>query len=211
MKKKLRPLFSFIIMATIPLAFFSCYPGGVEYYSDTDIIMTNYHEDFDFNANKNYFMPDTVHYAKGDSDDEIDRQFENDILNKIESNMTSLGYTRLADTLHADVYVVATVTSSSYTGIGWIPGGGWWWGGYPGWGGWYPWYPGYGWGYAYSYTTGSLFMEMVQPPKPREDTVKIVWNAAINGLLSTSDANTLDRINRNIDQAFNQPPFAEKK
>lgn len=212
MKSKLKRNLSFLIIAAIPLVFYSCYPGGVEYYGDTDIIMTNYHDEFDFDANKNYFMPDTVHYAVG-KDEEVDRKFEKDILREIENNMTGLGYIRVNDTIDADVYLVATVTSSTYSGVGYYPGGGWWWGGYPGWGGWYPWYPGWGWGYSYSYTTGSLFVEMVHPDGEveKEDDVLIVWMGSVNGLLSTSDANTLGRIERAIDQMYIQPPFGPKK
>ncbi len=215
MKSKLRRIFSFLIIAAIPLVFFSCYPGGVEYYSDTDIIMTNYDDDYNFYNpdTKNYFMPDTVHYAATDPD-EVNRQFEDDILDEIEKNLADHGYTRLADTMHADVFIAATVTSSTYSGVGYYPGGGWWWGGYPGWGwgGYYPGYPYYGWGYAYSYTTGTLFIEMVNPDgvDHDEEEIPIVWHAAINGLLSDNSANTAGRIASTIDQAFNQPPFALK-
>ncbi len=214
MKSKLKRNLSFLIIAAIPLVFYSCYPGGIEYYSDTDIMMTNYDEEFDFNANKNYFMPDSVHYAADDEDD-VDRKFEDEILSEIAKNMSELEYTRVNDTLDADIYLVATVTSSTYSGVGYYPGGGWWWGGYPGWGwgGYYPGYPYYGWGYAYSYTTGSLFIEMAYPDEVDhdEDEVPIVWMAAINGLLSDSGSNTLSRIISGIDQVFKQPPFGPKK
>ena len=206
----------YFLMFSMPLVFFSCYPGGVEYYSDTDIVYTNYDETYDFSADVNYFMPDTIFHAIGeDDDDDISREYDEEILTRVANNMASYGYTRVFDENGADVFLTVTVTTSEYTGVGWIPGGGW--GGYYpgwGWGGYYPGYPWYPGGYPiyYSYTTGSIFVEMIPPDlvDPEEETITIVWQGIGNGLLSSSAANTQSRIDRMLDQMFTQSTYLDK-
>ncbi len=215
----MKKIIVYLFILSIPVIFFSCYPGGVEYYSDTDIVRTDYDIDHNFTNETKYFMPDSIYHAIAEGEeDNIDRQFDEQILARIESNMTAAGYTLLPDTTGADVYLTVTVTSSKYTGIGWIPGGGWWGGWYPGWGWgggynpWYPWYPGGGYPVYYSYTTGSLILEMVPPDEIDEDAelVNIVWQAVGNGLLSSSPENISARIDRIIDQMYVQSKYLNK-
>lgn len=195
----------------IPLAMFSCYPGGLEYYSDSDIVVTNYDEGFNFSQNKLYFMPDTIHYL----DDDADRSDEAAIVSLIATNMDDAGYTRLKDASvpdsvlvdSANVVLLTIVTSTTYSG------GGWWGGCYPYWGwgcGYYPGYPWYGGGYyTYSYSTGTLIMEMAYEDGINlvEEIVPIVWDSKINGLLSSNAANISTRIANTINQAFVQSPY----
>lgn len=206
-----------MLILAIPLVIFSCYPGGAEYYSDTDIVYTNYDETYNFSGDVNYFMPDTIYHAIGEGDDDdISREYDEEILARVADNLTSYGYTRVSDENGADVFVTITITTSKYTGIGWIPGGGWWWGWYPGWGwgGYYPGYPWYPGGYPvyYSYTTGTIFLEMIPPDlvDPDEETVTIVWQGIGNGLISSSTSNMTARIDRMIDQVFTQSPYLDK-
>ena len=195
----------------IPLAMFSCYPGGLEYYSDSDIVVTNYDEGFNFSQNKLYFMPDTIHYL----DDDADRSDEAAIVSLIATNMDDAGYTRLKNPSipdsvlvdSANVVLLTIVTSTTYSG------GGWWGGCYPYWGwgcGYYPGYPWYGGGYyTYSYSTGTLIMEMAYEDGINlvEEIVPIVWDSKINGLLSSNAANISTRIANTINQAFVQSPY----
>ena len=211
MKKTISRYFIYTLFIAIPLAMYSCYPGGLEYYSDSDIVVTNYDEGFNFSANKLYFMADTIHYL---SDDDVDRSNEAAILNLIETNMEDAGYTRLKDASipdsvlvdSANVVLLVIVTSTEYSG------GGWWGGCYPYyWGcGYYPGYPWYGGGYySYSYSTGTLIMEMANEDgiNEVEDIVPIVWDTKINGLLSTNKSNMTTRIQNTINQAFVQSPY----
>jgi len=212
----MKKIFVYFLMLSIPLVIFSCYPGGVEYYSDTDIVYTNYDDSYDFSTDVFYFMPDSVFHAIGEGeDDDIDRSYDDQILERAADNMASYNYTRVFDYEEADIYLTITITTSKYTGIGIIPGGGYWWGWYPGWGmgGYYPGYPGYPGGYPvyYSYTTGTVFLEIIPPDliDPDEEKVTIVWQGIGNGLVSSSTSNMTARIDRIIDQAFTQSSYLD--
>ena len=215
-----------LVFVSIALVTFSCYPGGLEYYSDSDIVMTNFDQVFDFKSNKLYFMSDSIqHIVEEGEEDKVDRSYDDAVLERIASHMGTAGYTRLEsdqipDSVLIDssnVVLSVIVTSTEYSGIGYIPGGGGYWGWYPGWG-WgggyypgYPWYPGYGWGYpyVYSYSTGSMFIEMAYEDgiNEEENTIPIPWQATINGLLSGNKDNMISRIDRSIDQSFEQSPY----
>jgi len=89
---------------------------------------------------------------------------------------------------------------------GWGYWGGWgWWGGYPGW-----WYPG---GVTtYNYTTGTIFIDLMDPLKinPDNQAYGAVWLARLNGVLSSSftgSTNAVTRIKERINDAFNQSPY----
>ncbi len=219
-----RRYFIYLFFASVPALFFSCYPGGVQYYSETDIVATEYDDQFDFSSKKKYFMSDFVyHPVEEGQEDDVNRSYDDAILERIATHMTSAGYTRIegdnADSVligQSDVLLNVIATSTKYTGVGYVPGGGGYWG-YPGWG-WgggyypgYPWYPGYGWGYpyTYSYSTGSLFIEMVDLAgiDHEAEVIPISWQASTNGLLSGDQANMEWRIDRAIDQSFEQSPY----
>lgn len=208
------------MIAALPLAMFSCYPGGLEYYSDTDIVVTDFDEGFDFTPNKLYFMPDSInHVVEDGKEDEVDRQYDDAILDLVETNLDLAGYTRLVNPSipdsvlvdSANVVVGLVAFSTTYSGTSWV-GGGWWGGYYPGWGwgGYYPGYPWYG-GYpvTYSYSSGTLLIEMVNEDgiQQTSDTIPIVWQSAINGLLSENASNMITRITNSINQAFVQSPY----
>ncbi len=116
----------------------------------------------------------------------------------------------------SDVVLLISVSSATNTGIFYNPG--WWgyWGWYPGWGGSYP---GYGMGYpggyplGYSYSTGSVFMTMVDPSMidTENETFGVVWLATINGLLKSSGSTGGTRVSEGINQAFKQSEDILKK
>ncbi len=121
------------------------------------------------------------------------------ILSELSKQMQAYGYTLVDDS--ANVSLKVGVTSS--TTVTYYPG---WWGGYYGW--YYPYY-GYG-GYSYSYTTGSLFITMIDNAKfnEQEQNIGAVWNAAMNGVLdSTTPAELRTRIVNGIDKMFEQSPY----
>jgi hypothetical protein len=51
---------------------------------------------------------------------------------------------------------------------------------------------------------------MVEPDLVNGDEVPVEWTATVNGLLQGSEQNRLGRIDRTIDQAFNQSPYLNK-
>ena len=210
-------------VSIIPLLY-SCYPGGTEYYNETDLVITQHDNEFDFPNNKTYFMGDSInHIVEEGKENEVNRKYDAVILANVAAYLDTAGYTRMEgaapDSIliaQSDVLISVIATSTKYTGVGYIPGGGGWWG-YPGygwgwgWGGYYPGYPWYGGGvgYTYSYSTGSLFIEMADLKNidEVEEIIPIPWQATINGLLSGDEDNMKWRIDRGIDQSFRQSQY----
>ena len=206
-KKKLILLFSLLILSSFVL--YSCYPDYGLTTSDYDTVITLYDNSADFNK-PTYAMPDTVvHFVEAGEEDNVDRSKDALILSTIANNMTRLGYERVPVDTSADApdfVILVGVTVTDNYGTAYYPGygywGGWgWWGGYPGWG-----YPGGS--VTYSYTTGTIFMTMIDPEKfnAGSQTFGAVWLARINGILSSS-ASTSSRITQRINDAFNQSPY----
>lgn len=185
----------------------SCYPGDELTVSDTDTVVTIFDQEADFSAQTTYAMDDTVMHLVEDGDrDDISRAYDDEILAQIVANMDALGYTRIADPAAADVNLLVGVSVRDYTGYAYYGGyWGYWYGYYPpGWG-WYPYYPGGG--YTYSYSIGTIFVLMTNPPaldangKPSAP----IWIAALNGLADAGT--TVTRIENGIDQAFAQSQY----
>lgn len=181
-----------------------CYPGGTEYYEDTDVVYTNYDNQFDFTSGSTYAIPDKIVNITGDliTGEEpkfVKEPFNTQLLQRIEDNMMSLGWSKTEDPAEADLVLFPAVWSN--TTIYYF---------YDYWCWYYPYYCGWGWGYpsVTSYTTGTLLMTLVADG---EDYISpdIVWTAAANGLLSGSY--NISRANRAIDQAFTQSPYLNTK
>ncbi len=71
--KKLVLKFSYLVAILFLLS--SCYPGGAEYTSDTDIILTTYNDEYNFGAQKTYFMSDSIQHIV-DEGQEPDRTMD---------------------------------------------------------------------------------------------------------------------------------------
>ncbi len=213
--KKVKFLFYgiFLLIAVIMV---SCYPGGAEYYSDTDIVVTDYDSVFFATHNvKTYFLVDTVAYLTDDQED-VDHTYDALILSTIKKNLDEIGYLPADTTSETPPDVLVTVSVTTSTNVGWVPSYPYypyypWWG-YPGWGWYYP--PYYG-GYYYSFSTGTLFITMGDPNDPQEDDeghiqFPVVWSSAFNGMLSSSTSDMKSRIERSINQAFAQTKVFQK-
>jgi hypothetical protein len=183
---------------------FSCYPEGIEYYEETDIVFTDYTETFDFASIGTYSMPDKIvkvtgNLVEGEDPEFVPEPYNTQILNKIESNMTALGWTKIADPESADLALLPAVWSNTtivYYYDYWC----WYYYYYCGWGWYYP--------YATSYTTGTMVMTLVAHGEEYIEP-STVWTAAINGLMS--GAYDTSRITKAIDQAFKQSPYLNTK
>lgn len=184
-----------------------CYPKGPKYASELDVAVTNYDIAFDFESADTYILVDTIFHD--DEDEEISRAYDQDILNRIEANMTMLGYTRvetpnsLSGWLDTDTDIVITVSAWSDTSVDYY-------GGYyppywePGWGWYYP--P--GWGFATTTTYGSVLIDMSDPSLYQDEEVRIVWSGLVNGMISNAPpASIRQRIDTEIDFCFSHPPF----
>jgi hypothetical protein len=181
----------------------SCYPEGIEYYEDTDLVYTNYTESFDFAGKGTYSMPDKIvkvtgNLAEGENPEYVKEPYNTQILQKIESNMSALGWTKADDPETADLVLFPAVWTNT-TVVYWYDYWCWYYYYYCGWGYYYPSYT--------TYTTGTFLMTLV----PTDESIEpaSVWTAAINGLMSgTYDAS---RVNKGIDQAFKQSPYLDTK
>lgn len=181
-----------------------CYPDGAEYYEDTDIVYTDYDDQFDFSSKGTYSIPDKIvkitgNLNEGELPEFIKEPYNSQILNNIEKNMTSMGYTKVEDPANADMVLFPAVWTNT-TIYYW----------YDYWCWYYPYYCGWGWGYpsVTAYTTGTLVMALIADGDEYVEPAK-VWTGAANGLLS--GAYDVTRVNDAIDQAFKQSPYLKTK
>lgn len=183
-----------------------CYPKGPVYYSDSDLIATNFDSGYEFSTDSTYAMPDEVAHIveEGDINPSIDRTYDQNILDAIDENMEARGYLKVDDPFDADLIIKPAVWSATSTGV--IYDYGFYWGGY------YPWVgaPFYPWGgYVYSYTYGTLLFDIVNVAgiDPDEEFIPIVWTGVLNGVLSDNVVDTRSRIENGITQCFEQSPY----
>jgi hypothetical protein len=158
--------------------------------------MTFYDPNATFSG-KVYAMPDTVmHVPEVGLGDDLSHIYDEQILTRIKQNLAQFGYTEVDDPDDADVTVVAMSTTADYSGSGCYYGYWDWWYGYPGYC-----YPVY-----YSFTTGTILIGMNRTGA--NAGTRAIWVAGINGLISESSSTSISsRINKNIDQAFDQSPY----
>ena len=177
---------------------------------DYDTALTLYNKSADFASYKYFLMPDTImHILPAGGTDEISRKYDAVVKQNVVSNFASRGYVRITDTLtnKADFVVVLTAYSSTYVGYYYD----WWY-----YWGWYPYYPySPGWGYyppggaAYSYTTGTLVVSMVDPLQNDTTGKKVlpVWWGHITGLLGDTYSSSQTRIINALNALFTQSPY----
>ena len=200
--KQIKLLLILVLFAATSMVVTSCYPDYGLTTSDYDVVTTFKSDAADFQDYRTFFIPDSIaKILDGGLISGNNGQYDQQILKEIENQMIANGYTKVANPTTADVLLyVATSSSSTFT---YYPG---WWGGYYGW--YYPWY-GYG-GVYYSYTTGSLFIDMVDKDKfdPDKKITGTVWVGIVNGLLDNSTSIEIKtRVINSIDKMFQQSPY----
>ena len=186
-----------------------CYPEQPEFVEDYDVVYTNYSTDFNFTNSYTFSLPDAVLKLDDNRDPDappefIDAKFGDVILANIEQNLTSRGWTKVVEDADPQIVILASAFDTQFLYF-YNPGYWCWyypWYCGPGWG-----YPGYAPGYVSGYTTGTVLVQMTQEEDLSDDEIPVVWTGSLNGLLQGSDANIIGRIDRNLDQAFSQPPF----
>ncbi len=221
----------FFYLLLLSIISHSCYPDGLDSIEELDVVQTQFDEGFNFDEVTYFLIPDTVPlvtniagYAKTESEKILDQG----ILSEIEQEMKDAGYTKLtiadtADSEKMDDAVVmlvtrATLANQSYY-YDYFYHGSYYWDWYYGMDYYYPdyyWGYYYPWGYpvTYSYSTGTVIIEMVDPNQPfsinentREVSYPVRWMAIINGLAELSLSNTEERITDGIEQAFDQSEY----
>ena len=201
------------MVAIAVLAMWGCYPGSVT-VSELDTVLTLFDDEEDFQRFTTFHLADTI-VVIGDDDNEVDHKYDDDILNEVRQNMLDLGYEERDQIEGTDVVLLVEYSRSDLL-VGWNPCPGCWcgyWCWYPGW----PWYgynPYYPWGgVVYSYPVGTVFITMFDntgEEPPMDMVAPAPWTAAFNGLIQGSDSQILQRIERAIDQAFDQSPYLEQ-
>lgn len=198
---------AWIVFGFAALGLVSCYPGTIEDEEELDTVTTLFDPEENFAQNQTYALADEiVHLCDGEVEDPdcipISRAFDEEVLARVETEMDSLGYTRVAldPENPPDVIVqVSALATENYAIVGSYCD--WWYWYYP----YYCYYPPY-WT-TVEYEVGTVFVTMVDPARiAADDRIPIVWLAAVNGVLSTSTDN-LQRVLTGIDQAFEQSPY----
>lgn len=197
------PTLGLLALLAAAVGMLSCYPGDDLTVADTDLVVTAYNQSTDFAQVFDYALADSiVHLVPEGQDDDISRNYDQQMLDEVRSNMDALGFSEVSDPSVADVLIVIGVTAADYQGYySYSPCY------------WYCWYypypPGWGWYYppyigTYEFRIGTVIINMVKRDSSGE-SVTVEWVGALNGY---SDKNSnLARIRSGIDQAFKQSPY----
>ena len=204
MKQKI----SVLVFATLVAAVFSCRKSpNFDQLSSNFTVVTNYDANAVFQDYATYYISDTIAYIGGSNSDTI--LYDNNakqLVDAVKQNMDARGYTFVAKNAHPDIginmgAIKVTNTSVIYPG--------WWWD-YPGW--WDPWYWGwyypyyYPWSVAYSITTGTIMIDMIDLKNAdAKKTERVIWTAVMGGALGSTSTNVQLAVNA-INQAFVQTP-----
>jgi hypothetical protein len=197
------------IIVFLVLLLAGCYPDGPDYAEDIDVVYTNHDQEYEFGEKGTFAMPDQIATGAEIVDRDTVIEYMNPIyaapiLQAIQQNMESYGWTRVPVSANPDLLLMPAGTSSTtYFYSYWYD---WWYGGYWGWYGWY--YPPY---YTVSsYTTGTLLLVLSDPNQASDSPINrspALWIAAANGLLTYGY--DISRVTDAINQAFNQSPYLQ--
>ena len=210
-------------------ALVACYPGTVTNIEQLDVVVTLHNDTVTFTGRSTLAVIDSViHLTDPDNPADtltVSRDFDDLVISTVISNYESFGYdvvlvspdqTEFPPEDRPDwvVFLSATATENWFAYLtypwwgywGWWGGWGWWPGYGPGWGWWYPCCGSIGTG---SYTTGTLFIDQIDPNNPDLDEERLPsdWVAGLNGVLGGTSANTANRLTNGINQAFDQSQY----
>jgi hypothetical protein len=199
------------LSAAALLGLASCYPGEIEDLEELDTVTTLFDPSEDFAANRTYALADSIVHLCTEIDADLNcltitRAFDDEILDKVEAEMDSLGYTRVSDPDPDDppdlLLFLSVIAVENKVLVGSYPCDIW---------GWY--YP-YGCYYpptwtAVEYETGTFFLTMVSPDRPSDGRLPIVWTGLVSGVLSGSTVDNRNRVLAGIGQAFAQSSYLD--
>lgn len=235
--KNVLKIFGITILASAILA--GCYPKEDLNYSDLDIAVSHHDVNFNFNAlaGKVCVIFDTVAHVVDEDADVPEGKYDDLIIAEVLKNLNTTAF----DTVYLvkdssdiipgrepDMGVTITAWETDFYNYNYYPWYDYW---YWGWGwGWYyksgslksaqninyyyyPWYP-WGGGYYYSYTTGTIVIDIVnasemERPNSKGDQIElpIIWTGILNGIVSDSKSGAESRISNEIEQVFTQSTY----
>jgi hypothetical protein len=190
------------LLVAASLSLSSCTPGDEITVAESDIALTIYDPNVDFGAIGTYEMEDTVyHVLSEDDDDDVNREYDQDILDLIAANLDARGFERVYGGPRDVVVVVSATAVENWYAYSYYP-----WYGY-GW--YYPYYP--YWGVSYAYTTGTLIVDMADPNRPNDEdkTYPNYWRGVVNGVLDDTESSKVRRFTDSINQLFIQSPYLQ--
>ena len=202
-----------VITGFLLLAVIGCtkYPDLYDDERTKDLSLTLYDNTNDFSPYLTYSIVDTVGNVITEDDTlalEVS-MFSDLIISQINTNMTSLGYTKVDTSANPDLLINAHTLSvdinyigSYYPYYGW-GGGGYW--GYPGYGYYYPYY------YSYTKSFGTVVMDIVDAKNRNDQTqqLKVVWTGLVLGA-TNSTGSASSRITNGIDECFTQSSYLQQ-
>lgn len=216
--KKIFPLFLLVLLLA------SCQKDpDMSKLSDDFVVFTDYDKDAKFDSFNTFYVPDSIMLIGSSKEPEFWTAADaGNIITKLAGSMEGRGYTRSMDKADAQLGLqVSFIKNVNYfTDYG---DNSYWWWGYPGYNWWYNYWGNWngswnGWDYpytvVYSYSVGSLLVELVnlKTPLPKSVDAKlpVLWTAYMTGLLSGSDKVNVELSTRAIEQAFVQSPYIKK-
>lgn len=213
---------SWILSLSVIAVIGGCYPQGATYTDEVDLVVSVQRAEVDYQAYNTFYIEDTVVKLSNNENDKIldpsDAAF---LVGEFQMRLIELGWVEVPtlDTNNLpDAVVTMTVlenVNASYVSGGWGYGGWYGWGywGYPG-GGYYPGYGGCCYTSVYTYTTGTLIIEMLDPSKIVDEgatkLVPIIWGGGINGYSEGSKSNIRTRVKRGMDQIVKDSPYLKQ-
>ena len=194
-----------LLMALSAFLLLGCYPEGPEYTEDLDVVYTTFDEEYDFQDQSTYALPNKIVTDVKIKDGDTTFVYMKDafaipILQAIEDNMDALGWTKVTGLIDdPDIAIMpAVITSTTYYYSYWYD---WWYGGYWGW-----YYPPY---YSVSsITTGSMVITMADPGLADSSPInqsEACWIMVGNGI--ATGYGDISRVTNAIDQGFKQSPY----
>ena len=200
MKRKIS--ISLVIISMVLIT--GCYPGGPDYVEEMDVVLATHNKDYNFAAKATYAMPDKIVKITGNLVEGEEPVFIPDaaaqlILDRIEMNMTALGWQKVDVSANPDL-LLEPASWETTTVYYWYDYWYWWYGGY------YPYWPYYPPVNYSSYTTGTLLMVLIDPDIVGANGNPVnQWAGSVNGILTGALDGT--RLTTAIDKAFAISPY----
>lgn len=160
------------------------------------IVVTNHDANADFADYQTYYLPGEIRQISDNPNDTLlSNVLAAPILAAVDQNMQDRGYTKTTSILSADIGLdIVVIKVTNVTTL--YPG--YWWGYW----GWYPYYP---YSYTYTYSTGSMVMDMLDLKNipPGGNKVNVLWTNFSSGVLGVSSTSKLavDAVNQGFKQS----------
>ncbi len=199
----------YIGLAAFALTSCNLYPGGDTRTEQLDVVVTQYDLNADFSTMKTYAVSDSVKPISSDPNSPpsfiISDEMSNVVIQTVKANMAGYGWTLVDTSMKPDLVIDLSATVTRNTNVyGSYPGYGW---GYPGYGWGYPWYPYYT--TVTSYEVGSFVLVGLDFKNidHTNQTIPVLWHGLAQGPIINNVDDPLSRVQRDIDQVFEQSPY----